>query len=311
MKIPKSSLKNVADLLSCSFKGDPDLTVAGVNEIHVVEEGDIVFVDHPKYYDKALSSKATVVIINQDIECPSNKGLIISEDPFQSFNFLINFFSPFDFNTEKIAPSAKIGANCKIHDTVTLGNNVTIGDNCILHPNVCIYDNCIIENNVIIHANTVIGGHGFYYKNRKDRLERLNSGGRVIIRDYVEIGTGTTIDKGVTGDTIIGRHTKLDNQVHIGHDTKLGEMCIIAAQVAIAGCSNIGNHVTMWGQVGIASGVNVEDHVTVFAQSGTNRDLKEGLSYYGSPAEEARKKMKEIITIRQLPSLLDQLKHGK
>lgn len=309
MKIAPNTLKNIAQLLNTSFEGNPELAVTGINEIHVVEHGDIVFVDHPKYYEKALNSKATTIIINEKVDCPEGKGLIFSEDPFKDFNFLLNSFSPFKFNLEKISESTQIGKNCQIHSSVTLGNNVIIGNDCVLYPNVVIYNDSVIGNHVIIHANSVIGGDGFYYKNRKTHLERLNSKGRVIINDYVEIGTCTTIDKGVTGDTTIGKHTKIDNQVQIGHDTKVGEMCIIASQVGIAGCTTIKNGVTLWGQVGIPSDITIGENAVVLAQSGVTKSLEGGKSYFGSPAEESRKKLKELALIRKIPSILDQLKN--
>lgn len=308
MKIKSNTLENIAKLLNCEFIGEPNHVVTGINEIHLVEHGDIVFVDHPKYYEKALNSKATTIIINQKVDCPAGKGLIFSEDPFRDFNFLINFFSPFEFNKEIVSESAQIGRNCEIHSTVSIGNNVKIGDNCMLFPGVVIYDNCIIGNNVIIHANTVIGGHAFYYKNRGTHRERLNSGGNVIIHDHVEIGVCSTIDKGVTGSTTIGKHTKIDNHVQIGHDTIVGEMCIIASQVGVAGCTVIGNNVTLWGQVGIPSDIHIGDNVVVQAQSGITKSLDAGKSYFGSPAEETRKKLKELAMIRQLPEMYELLK---
>ncbi len=311
MKISSTTLENIAKLIHCEFIGNPNHSITGINEIHLVEHGDIVFVDHPKYYDKALKSKATTVIINQKVDCPEGKGLIFSEDPFRDFNFLINFFSPFDFNKNLVSDRVEIGINCQIHSTVTIGNNVKIGDNCLLFPNVVIYDNCVIGNNVIIQANSVIGGHAFYYKNRGDQRERLNSGGNVVIQDYVEIGVCTTIDKGVTGSTTIGKHTKIDNHVQVGHDTIIGEMCIIASQVGVAGCTVVGNNVTLWGQVGIPSGIHIEDNVVVMAQSGVTKTLEAGKSYFGSPAEEFRKKMKELASIRQIPDIIAQLKKGE
>lgn len=308
MKIQPTTLEQIADLLKSEFSGNPNLPVTGINEIHVVTPGDIVFVDHPKYYDKALNSKATIVLINQKVECPEGKGLIFSEDPFKDFNFLINFFNPFEFNKELISTSAEIGKNCQIHTSVTIGNNVKIGNNCMLFPGVVIHDNCIIEDNVIIQSNSVIGGMAFYYKNRGTHRERLNSGGKVIIKEYVEIGACSTIDKGVTGDTIIGKHTKIDNHVQVGHDSVIGEMCIIASQVGIAGCSVIGNNVTLWGQVGIPSDITIGDNVVVMAQSGVTKSLEANKSYFGSPAEESRKKMKELASIRQIPSILNKMK---
>ena len=309
MKLERpSTLQKIADLLDAPFKGEANLEVLGINEIHRVEVGDIVFVDHPKYYDKALNSNASIVIINKDVPFPAGKGIIITEDPFKSFNFLTNFFKPFVFNTQLVADSAEIGNNCKIHSTVVIGDNVKIGNNCIIHPNVTIYEGCEIGNNVIIHANTVIGGHAFYYKKRADHFERLNSCGTVIIEDHVDIGASCTIDRGVTAVTRIGEGTKIDNLVQIGHDTIVGKMCLFAAHVGVAGCCIIGNNVTLWGQVGTVSGITIGDGAAVLGKSGVSKSLEGGKVYFGAPAEENRAKLKELASIRRIPSMIEQLK---
>lgn len=309
MKLERpSNLQKIADLLDAPFKGDANLEVLGINEIHRVEVGDIVFVDHPKYYDKALNSNASIVIINKDVPFPAGKGIIITEDPFKSFNFLTNFFKPFVFNTQLVSDSAEIGNNCKIHSTVVIGDHVKIGNNCIIHPNVTIYEGCEIGNNVIIHANTVIGGHAFYYKKRADHFERLNSCGTVIIEDNVDIGASCTIDRGVTAITRIGEGTKIDNLVQIGHDTIVGKMCLFAAHVGIAGCVIIEDNVTLWGQVGIISGITLRKGTVVLGQSGVSKDTIENTVYFGSPANDSRNKMKEMAALKRIPSMIEQLK---
>jgi len=174
------TLQNIANLIDASFVGDADFKITGINEIHVVETGDIVFVDHPKYYDKALNSKATTILINKVVECPEGKALLISDDPFRDFNKLTKHFNPFISSKLSIAESAIIGQGTVIQPNVFIGNNVVIGKNCLIHPNVTIYDNAVIGNNVIIHANTVLGGDAFYYKNRPEGFDQLISGGRVV-----------------------------------------------------------------------------------------------------------------------------------
>ncbi|MBA3987079.1 MAG: UDP-3-O-(3-hydroxymyristoyl)glucosamine N-acyltransferase, partial [Flavobacteriales bacterium] len=249
------TLEEIARILYCDYKGHADFPVLGMNEIHVVEPGDIVFVDHPKYYDKALNCAATIILINKEVACPEGKALLISEDPFRDFNKLTNYFNPFLASKDSISPTAKIGENTTIQPNVFVGNNVTIGNNCLIHSNVAIYDNTVIGNNVTIHAGTILGSDAFYYKNRPEAFDKLISGGRVIIKDNVDLGSLCTIDKGVSGDTIIGEGTKIDNQVHIGHDTVIGKKCLIASQTGIAGCVVIEDEVTLWGQVGVTSGI--------------------------------------------------------
>ncbi|PRX55057.1 UDP-3-O-(3-hydroxymyristoyl)glucosamine N-acyltransferase [Flagellimonas meridianipacifica] len=309
MKFPKAqTLQEIANLIEAEFVGSPDFPVLGMNEIHVVEEGDIVFVDHPKYYDKALESKATIVLINKRVDCPKGKALLISDDPFRDFNKLTLHFKPFESSNTSIAKTAEIGEGTIIQPNVFIGNHVKIGKNCLIHPNVSIYDHCVIGDNVTIHAGTVLGADAFYYKNRPDGFDKLISGGRIVIENNVDIGASCTIDRGVTGDTTIKEGAKLDNQIQIGHDTVIGKKCLIASHTGIAGCTIIEDEVTLWGQVGITSGVTIGKKAVILAQSGVSKSLEGGKTYFGSPAEEARAKMKEMASIRKVPFLLEKFK---
>ncbi|OIQ27516.1 MAG: UDP-3-O-(3-hydroxymyristoyl)glucosamine N-acyltransferase [Bacteroidetes bacterium MedPE-SWsnd-G2] len=309
MKFPKPyKLETIADLIDVKFVGDPGFQVLGMNEIHVVEPGDIVFVDHPKYYDKALQSAATIVLINKEVECPEGKALLISDDPFRDFNALTNHFNPFVPSSKSISDSAVIGENTVIQPNSFVGNNVVIGKNCRIHSNVSIYDNTVIGDNVEIHSGTILGASAFYYKNRPEGFDQLLSGGRVVIEDNVHIGALCTIDKGVTGDTTIGEGSILDNQIQIGHDTVIGKKCLFAAQVGIAGCVVVGNEVTIWGQVGVTSGISIGDKAVISAQSGVSKSLEGGKHYFGTPAEDFRSKYKEIASIKKIPEILEKLK---
>ena len=312
MKFPKPhTLKEIAQLIGCNYIGDANFQVLGMNEIHVVENGDIVFVDHPKYYDKALESKATIILINKEVDCPLGKALLISDDPFRHFNKLTSQFKPFHPSNATISTSAVIGANTIIQPNCFIGNNVVIGDNCIIHSNVSIYDDALIGNNVTIHAGTILGASAFYYKKRPEGFDQLKSGGRVIIEDNVDIGALCTIDRGVTGDTTIGEGSKLDNQIQVGHDTLIGKKCLIASQTGIAGCVVIEDEVTLWGQVGVKSGITIAKGTEIYAQSGLGHSTEENKTYFGSPAFEAREKFKEMAYIRKIPELLQLLKSKK
>ncbi|WP_299317023.1 UDP-3-O-(3-hydroxymyristoyl)glucosamine N-acyltransferase [uncultured Maribacter sp.] len=301
------SLKQIADIISSEYVGHDDFPVLGMNEIHVVENGDIVFVDHPKYYDKALQSKATVILINKNVECPKGKALLISDDPFRDFNKLTTFFQPFVSSSQTIAATAKIGKDTVIQPNTFIGNNVEIGDNCLIHSNVTIYDNCIVGNNVTIHAGSVLGADAFYYKKRPEGFDKLISGGRVVLKDNVDIGALCTIDRGVTGDTTIGFGTKLDNQVHVGHDTVIGEKCLIASQTGIAGCVIIEDEVTIWGQVGTNSGITIGAKAVIMGQTGVTKSVKGGKSYFGTPIEESREKLKQLAYIKKIPEIIKKM----
>ncbi|MDX6745994.1 UDP-3-O-(3-hydroxymyristoyl)glucosamine N-acyltransferase [Polaribacter sp. PL03] len=293
------TLQQIANLIDVEFIGDENFKISGINEIHVVEQGDIVFVDHPKYYDKALNSAATTILINKKVDCPIGKTLLISNDPFRDFNKITKHYNPFIASKVSISESAIIGENTIIQPNVFIGNNVLIGKNCVIHPNVAIYDNAVIGNNVIIHANTVLGADAFYYKNRPEGFDKLISGGRVVIEDNVDLGASCTIDKGVTGDTTIGRGTKIDNQVHVGHDTKIGKKCLIASQTGIAGCVIIEDEVTIWGQVGTNSGITIGKGAVILGQTGVTKSVAGGKSYFGTPVSETREKLKEMAEIKR------------
>ena len=288
--------------------GDEKLIIKGLNEIHKVEQGDLVFVDHPKYFQKALNSSATAIIINDNtVGYPKGKAIIYSETPFQDFNKLTQHFLPNKLNANKIGDNTSFGKNTFIHSTASLGNNVLIGDNCIIHANVVIYDHVIINDNVTIHANAVIGANAFYYKKNNDIYTSLNTCGRVVIENNVEIGALSSIDRGVTGDTLIKAGTKMDNQVHIGHDSTIGKNCLFAAQVGIAGCVIIEDDVILWGQVGVPSDIVIGKGAVVLGQSGISKDLEGGKTYFGSPASEARSKFRELAAIKKLPEIIENL----
>lgn len=312
MKFPVSkTLSEIAEIIHCDFIGDPKFPVLGMNEIHVVEPGDIVFVDHPKYYSKALESAATIILINKEVECPTGKALLISEDPFSDFNKLTNHFKAFVPANNAIAASAIIGNDTIIQPNCFIGHNVVIGKNCIIHSNVSIYDDTIIGDNVTIHAGTVLGASAFYYKNRPEKYDQLISGGRVIIENNVDIGALCTIDRGVSGDTTIREGSKLDNQIQIGHDTVIGKKCLIASQTGIAGCVVVEDEVTIWGQVGVKSGITLGKGCQIMAQSGLSSSTLPGKTYFGYPATEAREKFKELAYIRKIPDLLKQIDSHK
>jgi UDP-3-O-[3-hydroxymyristoyl] glucosamine N-acyltransferase len=189
---------------------------------------------------------------------------------------------------------------------VFIGKDVVIGDNCIIHPNVTIMDYTQIGNNVVIQAGSVIGSDAFYYNTKKSRdvwYKRMQSCGNVVIEDDVEIGAGCTIDRGVTASTRIGAGTKIDNLVHIGHDTNVGKNCLFAGQVGIAGASVIEDGVTLWGQVGVSKTLTIGSNAVLLAQSGVRASLEGDKTYFGSPAEEALIKKKELVWVKRIPEL--------
>ena len=292
------SLKTIAELINAKFIGDENFQVFGTNEIHRVKAGEIVFVNHPKYYDKALNSDATIILIDKEVDCPEGKALLVSDDPFRDFNKINEHYQGIQ-TFETTNQNLKIGENCKIHPSVIIGNDVTIGNNCMIFPNVVIGDRTVIGNNCIIQSGTVLGGDAFYYNKNAEGYRKMLSVGNVILEDHVEIGNLCTIDRGVTDSTIIGAGSILDNQIQIGHDTVIGKKVLIASQTGIAGCCIIEDEVTIWGQVGIASGVTIESGTVLLAKCGVNRNLKKG-TYFGPIAEEFRSYLKKEVKLKNL-----------
>lgn len=316
-------LSDAAELLGCAFKGDPDHLITGLNEIHRVQAGDLCFVDYYKYYDKALNSAATTVLIDQEVEPPAGKGLLISDDPFRDFNKLSAHFFPIRpqgvVGSPQMDADVVLGQNVVVGEEVSLGkgvqighnsvigSHVSIGEGTVIHPNVTIYDHTTIGSHCTIGAGAVIGSEAFYYKKRSYGRDKMLSVGTTVLGDWVDIGPNCTIDRGVTAVTSIGNHTKIDNLVQIGHDTVIGERCVIAAQVGIAGVVVIEDDVNLWGQVGVVQDLTIGKGANLLGKAGVMSDLEGGKSYGGMIADDARSFLRKEAALRKLPDLLPQL----
>lgn len=312
MKFEKPvSLTEVASLLQATLIGDTNGYATGINEIHKVETGDMVFVDHPKYYDTCLRSAASCIIIDREVPLPPGKSLLVVADPFAAYLTLVDKYRPFTPSLVSISETAVIGEGSIVMPGAYIGHRVTIGKNCIIHPKVTILDHCQLGNGVIVQAGTVIGSDAFYY-NRKKQLthqyRKMKSCGLVQIEDQVEIGAGCTIDRGVTASTIIGAGTKIDNQVHIGHDCVIGKNCLIAAQVGLAGAVTVEDEVILWGQVGVNKTLTIGAGAVVFGQSGVASSIDGQKTYWGTPAIDFNEKRRELVWVKRIPSLWEKLK---
>lgn len=308
MKFPQPvAIQRIAEITHSKIFGNTETPALGLNEIHMVELGDITFVDHPKYYQKALHSAASVVLINAEVDCPEGKTLLVCDDPFAAFTQLATLYRPFEPANAAISPSATIGEGTCIQPGAFIGNHVTIGRNCTIHANVTINDHTVIGDRVIIHPNAVIGADAFYFQRKPEGYRKLVSCGRVVIESDVEIGALTSIDRGVTGDTMIGQGTKFDNHVQVGHDTQIGKHCLIGAHTAIAGVTRIEDEVLIWARVAINKDLVIGKGAVILATSAIDKSLPGGKTYFGVPAEEARKKWKEMAIQKKLPEIYEQL----
>jgi len=315
MKLEKPlSVKEIAQIIGNNIEilGDKNAVVTGINEVHMVVSGDVTFVDHPKYYAKALESNASFVIINVKPENTYGKILLISSDPFRDYVKLVKHFRIFISQDGFIHPEAEIGEGTVLQPGVFVGRNVKIGKNCIIHSNVSIYDHTTIGDNVIIQANSVIGGEAFYFKRRDTHWDKLESCGSTLIGNNVEIGALCTIDKGVSGATTIGDGCKLDNHIQIGHDTVIGKNVLIGAHSAIAGVVVIEDDCTLWSKVAVNKDIVVGKGTVLLAMSAIDKSVEAGGKVlFGVPAIEVRRRWKEIAAMRMLPEALEDLEELK
>ena len=306
--------KELAEVLGGTVEGDPEKVVTDFARIESGKPGTLCFYANPKYEHYVYTSKADIIIVNNDFK-PSeaiSATLIRVPDAYTAIASLLDFvsaknrkfkrhrgiFATWSLFTTKFGKKVylgshshvgrftKIGDCTKIYENVYIGDNVRIGSHCIIYPGVKIYSNMVIGNNVILHSGVVIGGDGFGFAPLPDgSYKKIEHTGNVIINDDVEIGANTTIDKSQVGSTIIGKGVKIDNLCQIAHNVEVGEHTVICAQTGIAGSSKIGKYCVLAGQVGIAGHLTIADHTTFGAQSGCMSSVKkEGQQFFGTPA---------------------------
>ena len=322
----------IALLVNGKVEGDAGIAVASFGKIEEAMEGQLTFFANPKYEEFLYSTKASIVILNEDYELKEtvNATLIRVPDAYSAFATLLSkyqeiikqqmvgvqepsyvsktaiygqnvFIGAFAYLGENV----KLGNNTKIFPHAYLGDNVTIGDNSIIHPGVKIYHDCKVGNQVTIHAGTIIGSDGFGYAPQSDGiLKKVPQIGNVVIEDNIEIGANTTIDRATIGSTIIRSGAKLDNLIQIAHNVEVGNFTVIAAQAGISGSTKIGKGVVIGGQAGLAGHINIADNVKINGQSGVNKSVKTaGIVITGTNAYEYTKAMRSMAIARNLPEM--------
>lgn len=307
MKFPQPiPVRELAQRLNARLViGDDTLSASGINEIHKVEPGDIAFSDVKKYFEKTLRSAATVILLNEPAECPPGKVILVVENPFEAYDSLVRAHRPFEPLIVPVSHWADIHPTTIIEPGVVVAANVRIGAHCYIQANTYIGEYTYIGDYVNIGPNSIIGSDAFYFKKMADgSYQKWRSGGRVVIEDHVDIGAGCTINKGVSGDTVIGAGSKLDCQIHVGHGAVIGKNCLLAAQVGIGGKTIIEDNVVLYGQVGVAQAIRIGKGAMVSAKAGVSKSLEGGKAYFGIPADDAREKYRELAALRQLPELL-------
>ncbi len=323
---------DIAAFLGGELVGDGSVRISNVSKIEEGQPGTLAFLANPKYEAYLYTTKASVILINKNVELKSEvePTLIKVDDAYQSFASLLELYVQARANAKKgieqpsfISETAKIGEdiylgafayignnvsigdNVKIYPNAYVGDNTTISDNCILYSGVKIYEDCVIGKNCIIHAGAVIGADGFGFAPQNDgTYKKIPQIGNVILEDDVEIGANTCIDCATMGSTIIRQGTKLDDLIMVGHNCEIGKNTVFAAQVGVAGSSKVGDNCKFGGQVGIAGHAKIGNNVQLGGQAGVSGNIKDGKSLLGSPAIDIVLAAKSFVALKNLPGLV-------
>jgi UDP-3-O-[3-hydroxymyristoyl] glucosamine N-acyltransferase len=329
--------KQIAELLKGDVVGNADASVNDMAKIEEGKPGTITFLANPKYESFIYSTKATIALVNRTFtpteDIPDTLTLIKVDDAYQCLTQLLSIYDQVNqhksgveqpsFITEGVTISddsyigafvyigkgVTIGNNVKIYPHCYIGDGVSIADNSTLFSGVKVYNNCIIGKNCTIHSGVIIGSDGFgFAPNSENNYQKVPQIGNVILEDFVEIGSNSTIDRATMGSTIIRKGVKLDNLIQIAHNVEIGENTVIAAQTGVAGSTKLGKNMMVGGQVGIIGHLKIADGVKIAAQSGVGQDVKvEGTILQGSPAFSVGDYKRSYVLFRSLPKLREQI----
>ncbi|MFZ4672042.1 MAG: UDP-3-O-(3-hydroxymyristoyl)glucosamine N-acyltransferase [Flavobacterium sp.] len=337
----KFTAAQIAGILEGEIVGNPDAVVFKLSKIEEGTEGSLTFLANPKYSNFIYDTKATITIVNNTFEPESdiNTTLIKVDDAYQSFSKLLEYYNQVKLmksgieqpsvisenviygenlylgSFSYIGKNVVIGKNVKIYPNCFIGDNVLIGDNCIFFAGVKVYSETEIGSNCNFHSGCVIGSDGFGFAPVDDgTYSKIPQIGNVIIKDGVDVGANTTIDRATLGATIIGNGVKLDNHIQIAHNVEIGDHTVIAAQTGVAGSAKIGSNCLIGGQVGFAGHIVVGNNVRIQAQSGVGRNVKDGEVLQGSPSFGYADFSKSYVHFKNLPKIvtdLEELKKNK
>lgn len=330
----KFTAEQIAGVLEGEIVGNPLVEVNKLAKIEEGKEGSLTFLANPKYTNYIYSTEASITIVNKSFvpDQELKTTLIKVEDAYQSFTKLLEYYNQVKLmksgieqpsvisegstygeelylgSFSYIGKNVTIGHNVKIYPNTYIGDNVIIGNNTILFAGVKVYSETILGENVTIHSGTIIGSDGFGFAPQEDgTYKKVPQIGNVIIEDFVEIGSCSTIDRATLGSTIIRKGVKLDNHIQIAHNVEIGENTVIASQTGIAGSTKVGKNCMIGGQVGIVGHITIGDNVRIQAQSGIGKSLKDGEVVQGSPAFGYGDFNKSFIHFKNLPKIVNEL----
>jgi UDP-3-O-[3-hydroxymyristoyl] glucosamine N-acyltransferase len=302
-----------------------DIEITGAAGLDDATDGHVTFLANPRYTPRVNSTRASAIFLSEEAQTDRQIAILRVKDPYLAYTRALRIFNPeaelepFVHPSAVIDPSARVAQRVAIGACVVIGRNAFIGDDVRIHPNVTIYDDVtigrgsvihsgvairertVIGERVVIHNNSVIGCDGFgYAKDEEKRWLKIPQAGRVVIEDDVEIGAATTIDRASVGESRIGRGSKLDNLVQVGHSCTIGEDTLLCAQVGLAGSSHIGSRVILAGQAGVAGHLTIGDDVVLTAKSATSHDIPAGKVISGIPAFDNKDWLRSTAAFRRL-----------
>jgi UDP-3-O-[3-hydroxymyristoyl] glucosamine N-acyltransferase len=324
------SAAQIAALVNGKLEGNPEVVVNNFGKIEEAKAGQLAFLANPKYEEYLYSTRASIVIVNdnQVLKEKINATLILVPDAYLAFASLLSKYQEmmnqqltgiqepvYISKTASLGENAYIGAfayignnvklgkNVKIYPQSYIGDDVRIGDHTVIYPGVKIYHRCVIGEYVTIHAGSVIGADGFGFAPQSDgSFRKIPQMGNVVIEDYVEVGSNATIDRATIGSTVIGKGVKLDNLIQIAHNVEIGSNTVIAAQSGVSGSTKLGKNVMVGGQVGIVGHIQIADGSKINAQSGVTKSMKTPNSAVtGSPAFDYTSALRAQAAARKLP----------
>ena len=307
--------KQIAEFIGGRVEGNEQATVSTFAKIEEATEGAITFLSNPKYTSYIYDTKASIVLVNDDLELehPVESTLIRVPNAYECVAKLMQMYAatlPKKTGVDPLAfvsKTAEIGKDVYVGPFTYIGEGVKIGDGTRIFPNVTIYDGCQIGKNVTIHAGAVIGADGFGFAPNVDGYEKIPQIGIVIIEDNVEIGANTCVDRSTMGATVLRKGVKLDNLVQVAHNVEVGENTVMSAQVGIAGSTKVGSWCMFGGQVGLAGHITIGDHVNLGAQSGVPSSIKPNQTLIGTPPMEPTPYFKSQAIFRRLPDMYKEL----
>jgi len=328
--------KQIASKLDCATILFNEVKLNNVAELEEANEQSVCFFENPKFLDSLKKTRAGLIFVpkNFDKTLKPKSNLLLIDKPYIHFMILVKTWLEIDktkhtniisdsayiAESSKIGKDVSIGNNCVINENVVIGDgtiidsncvieaNVKIGTGCKIYPNCTIYEDCVLNNNIILHAGCVIGADGFGYLFNNGIHNKIPQVGNVIIEDDVEIGANSTIDRATLGSTIVGKGTKIDNLVQIGHNCIIDENSVMCAQSGLAGSTTLGKTVYIAGQVGVAGHLKIDDGAMIGAQSGVTKDIPKGAKYLGTPATEAGLQKRIMVSQKYLPEMVKEHK---